>query len=289
MARTEIKARNVTGADLIVIDLTDAVLPSDFPQVDVTISDTNSFDKISSSVKLREAIDADQVVLTVNGVLLSKVASLQFLDKTKNIAKWNVVSITAADSPYSASPNDFIIGDTSSGNIIILLPELALEDVNGNDICIFRLDTTFTPNNLILCAAFVGESINAGSTIALRSQYECHTLTASSANLSWADRISGKSPWAFTFVDSTWAATVGEYIEANPTVSPFNIEFPDATLYKGFDIKIKKMTASANAVTLVAFGAQLIEGVATLDMTIENQCRTFTSNGIGWSATSGYL
>lgn len=281
--QTKIEARNISLiTPLVITDLVDAVLPAGLPS-NVLISDTNSYDKIASSRLLRVAIEANQVVLVVNDYQLGKEESLQFLDKTKNVAKWRPVYIMDADSPYTASEGEFVIVDATLGYVQIFLPPAL--GVRGNDICITRIDDT-AAGFAVEVYGDMGENIDIETSFSIQSQFEIVTVT--SAVTEWFKKVSKKAPWdvfSILFADSPWTALAGQYIEADPTAGDIVILFPDATKCKGKEIKVKKLSASANKVTPTAFGGQLIEGVASIDMTTQNICYTFTSNGIGWSIT----
>lgn len=282
--QTKVEAVNVTGSgNLIVRDLVDAVLPGTFPQTKVLLSEKNSYDKILSSVELRSLVVATSVFLVVNDYQLGKEESLEFLDKTKFVSKYRPITVAFADSPYTAQEGDFILIDATSGDVLISLPPALA--TRGNDIMAQRIDDT-SSGFFVEISGDLGETINYQASIRLKSQFEVATITSAASE--WFSKSANKAPWdvvSIAFADSPYSAVIGEYIEADPTGGDTVVQLPDATTCKGFEIKVKKLTASANKVIPTAQFPQLVEGVASIDMVVQNLCYTFTSNGTGWSIT----
>ncbi|WEK38022.1 MAG: hypothetical protein P0Y53_10970 [Candidatus Pseudobacter hemicellulosilyticus] len=73
-----------------------------------------------------------------------------------------------------------------------------------------------------------------------------------------------------------------EFVAANATALPFTIILPTAQGKVGQTYTIKKVDASANAVTLVASSSQRIDGEPEYQLTAQWKCITVVSDGINW-------
>jgi len=60
------------------------------------------------------------------------------------------------------------------------------------------------------------------------------------------------------------------------------LSLPDASTVTGKELDIKKIDASANVVTIDAFGAQTIDGAGSIDLTTQYQSRKLVSDGSVW-------
>lgn len=69
---------------------------------------------------------------------------------------------------------------------------------------------------------------------------------------------------------------------ANATGGAFTINLPTAASASGLPFNIKKIDSSANAVTIDPSGGELIDGAATLDLTVQWQSAQIQSNGTAW-------
>jgi hypothetical protein len=71
-------------------------------------------------------------------------------------------------------------------------------------------------------------------------------------------------------------------VQVDTSAGNVTLTLPPALAVRGFEIKIKKMTA-ANTVTVDGDGAETIDGAATLAWTTQYQSFTLVSDGTGWS------
>jgi hypothetical protein len=71
-------------------------------------------------------------------------------------------------------------------------------------------------------------------------------------------------------------------IKVDAGLNPVTLNLPDATANQGKVFYIKKMDSSVNAVTIDPFGAQTIDGLATLALTIQYESFTLVSDGNNW-------
>jgi len=82
---------------------------------------------------------------------------------------------------------------------------------------------------------------------------------------------------------AVYNANFGEYIVVTNATSGTTINLPDATIQVGWVIKIKKFSGEdVQVVTIVPFGAQLIDGFTGSTMNINRTMYTFTSVGGNW-------
>lgn len=66
------------------------------------------------------------------------------------------------------------------------------------------------------------------------------------------------------------------------TSAAFAVTLPLAADVPGWTFRVKKMDASANAVTVTASGTDLIDGAGTFPLTVQYQSVTVQSDGAAW-------
>ena len=76
------------------------------------------------------------------------------------------------------------------------------------------------------------------------------------------------------------------FILCDCTSNPITVNLPAAANYSGMSYSISKTDATANAVTVTANGAELIDGSATYSLSILNYYVTVFSTGTGWKVVS---
>ena len=69
---------------------------------------------------------------------------------------------------------------------------------------------------------------------------------------------------------------------ADATGGAFAVTLPPAAELPGWPFRVKKVDASANAVTVTASGTDLIDGAATYALAVQYQSVTIQSTGTGW-------
>jgi hypothetical protein len=86
-------------------------------------------------------------------------------------------------------------------------------------------------------------------------------------------------------VTKTAAHTVAEdddVVLCDATGGAFTVTLPKAGLFTGKQVIIKKIDASANAVTIDGNGAETIDGAATVAMSTQYESRTLFAGSTGW-------
>lgn len=84
-------------------------------------------------------------------------------------------------------------------------------------------------------------------------------------------------------VTAAYTARRGDdVIRGDATGAAFSITLPPANQYSGMQFIIKKIDASANAVTIDGNGAETIDGALTVALSTQYESRTLVSNGTGW-------
>jgi hypothetical protein len=84
-------------------------------------------------------------------------------------------------------------------------------------------------------------------------------------------------------VSAAHTAAMGEdVLLGDATGAAFTVTLPPAAQYKGLQFIIKKVDASANAVTIDGAGSETIDGAATLDLASQYDSATVISDGTGW-------
>lgn len=96
--------------------------------------------------------------------------------------------------------------------------------------------------------------------------------------------IQGLRPWLVPTATKTAAYTAryGELVIANPTVAGFTITAPRAEDHAGEVFAVKNASASTNAITIDAQGAELIDGAGSVTITTARESLTFVSDGGDW-------
>lgn len=84
-------------------------------------------------------------------------------------------------------------------------------------------------------------------------------------------------------VNAAYLAVAADgFIRADATPGAFSVTLPPAAQVPGKRMTIKKVDAGANAVTIDANAAELIDGALTKVMGAAYQSATIQSNGVGW-------
>lgn len=87
----------------------------------------------------------------------------------------------------------------------------------------------------------------------------------------------------FVTVTAAYTALGTDYvIRADATGAAFTVTLPPAADVKKRTYQVKKVDVSANAVTVDASGAELIDGAATFSLAAAYDAVTLYSNGTGW-------
>lgn len=81
---------------------------------------------------------------------------------------------------------------------------------------------------------------------------------------------------------ATTLTSVNGVVRADATAGAFAVTLPAASAVAGQTFWIKKVDASANAVTVTAAGTDLIDGAATYPLAVQYQSVTVRSFGTGW-------
>lgn len=66
------------------------------------------------------------------------------------------------------------------------------------------------------------------------------------------------------------------------TLGAFAVTLPPAADLPGWTFRVKKVDASANAVTVTPDGTETIDGAASYPLTVQYQSVTVQSDGTGW-------
>jgi hypothetical protein len=97
----------------------------------------------------------------------------------------------------------------------------------------------------------------------------------------WAQQITGNA--IVKSVTTTHSAeSTDSSILCDATAAGFTVTLPDATTCKGARLRIKKIDASANAVTVDGKGAQTLEGATTIVLVAQWDSAEIQSDGSNW-------
>jgi hypothetical protein len=83
--------------------------------------------------------------------------------------------------------------------------------------------------------------------------------------------------------DAAYTITDGDdVILCDATSAAFTLTLPKAGLHGGRVFYLKKVDASANAITIDGDGSETIDGAATQSLSVQWESKTLTSDGTGW-------
>lgn len=96
--------------------------------------------------------------------------------------------------------------------------------------------------------------------------------------------LTGKRRVATTTKTTAYTATLDDYlIRCDATSAAFTITLPAASTSGGVTFVVKKVDSTANAVTVDANAAELIDGAATQSLSTQNASYTIICDGTQWN------
>lgn len=124
-------------------------------------------------------------------------------------------------------------------------------------------------------------SVTGGTSQVLRQSSVGASVTVS--QLTYAD-ISGTlvnvALWNTTAKNSNYVAVAGDMVLAT-TTAPFTVTIPLSSANANLSIRVKKVSADLNAVTLTASGGDLIDGLASQSFNGQYTDIEITADGVG--------
>ena len=181
------------------------------------------------------------------------------------------------------------------------LPVVQVADSNGNpgagDTLTFYASGTSTPLDTFSDDALTVPNTNpvkadsAGRfpDIFLQDQdYKVVWKTAAGVTVATPDPVRAAEPNSTAVIAKTTTYTVtaadnGKLIKADATAGAFTITLPAAaTAGDGFEVSVKKVDSSANAVTLDADGSETIDGDTDVSLPNQFDVVTVRSDGTSW-------
>lgn len=85
-------------------------------------------------------------------------------------------------------------------------------------------------------------------------------------------------------ISADYIAVDADAILADASIGAITITLPEPTL--AARIIVKKTEASVNALTIVTFGSETIDGSASLTISGQNEARSIISDGVNWYTVS---
>lgn len=104
------------------------------------------------------------------------------------------------------------------------------------------------------------------------------TITPVGTNITIASVSSPGGLWNVVSKNSAYAAVAGDMVIAD-TTAPFTVTLPLASANSGKSIRVKKVTADVNTITVAISGADLIDGQATQTFNSQYTDLEVTSDG----------
>jgi len=192
-----------------------------------------------------------------DGILLvgtqhSIIAHNIIIDPSTYSAGYKGIYLTGVDTTYATHNKIY-------GNIIIATagnrPDYCIAEADANQ------DYNIYERNYLVGASDAPLNV-LGSNSLVRSNYNApamKTVTADYA-MSWAD----------------------ESILADASSAAITVTLPDPASYPNYEVMIKKIDSSANAVTITPYGSETIDGASSLTLANQNDAVRLRSDGTNW-------
>lgn len=175
--------------------------------------------------------------------------------------------------------------DGSGGAFTLTLPSAA-DVASGKGYDIQQVGTV----GAVTIATVSAQTINGAATFVLRPQYGVVRITSDGANW-YAEpfEIQRASPAAKTSAYTVKQADEGRLIPCDATSAGLTVTLPTVALAgNGFRIGIKKIDASANAVTVDGDSAETIDGAADFALNAQFETVWLICDGAAWHVWNFY-
>ena len=148
---------------------------------------------------------------------------------------------------------------------------------------------------LVICLANSAHAVTIGHNtgnilcignraITLQNDADYAILVYSDALSKWRCMSTGKQFLTVATKTANYTATVNDdVIECDGTSTAFTVTLPAATSSTGQKLYIKKIDASANAITIDGNASETIDGATTKTLSSQYASYTIICNGSGWS------
>jgi len=121
------------------------------------------------------------------------------------------------------------------------------------------------------------------SNVEITSLADQNLLVYVAANSRWENRSAASLPLAVVTKTADYTVTGNDYtVLCDATLGAIIITLPDAATLSGQYYNVKKIDATANAVTITPTAPDLIDGAATAIITLQWTSLTFQSDGTDW-------
>lgn len=230
-------------------------------------------------------VDAARLGHMEDGILdaSNRLGVVETSNATKDIA---MVATGTKTATYNAVNGDLVLADASSGVLPIVLPAAT----PGLKVAVKKIDSTA---NFVAITAHAGDTIEGGSPINLRLQYETRTLIASNGSWSVSSGLN-----TITTLDARYAlkltptavqtaaytAVAGDLARMDATSAARTVTLPAATV--GAVIAVRKTDSSANTVTITPNGTDTIDGNANSVLRMPGEVRVMIGISGGWVTQS---
>jgi len=189
---------------------------------------------------------------------------------------FNVVPTT---SNIGASFGDFVVADSTAGNISVNLPAASSVDPTGTNIVAIKNDGTGGHT--------VGVNLHAGDGADfVRTLTDGESIMVVSDGVTTWYAVAGYGQASGAGLNLTpvktadYNAVVDDYVQCDPTAAPFNVTLPSAAASGGAAvINVKNKTGSVNSVTVLPSGGDTIDLGPSVDIPAFGS-QTFVSDGV---------
>lgn len=130
---------------------------------------------------------------------------------------------------------------------------------------------------------YIGSLVNDGNGILFKSLTDANQGNALTDLTKWRRASGSNLPVSPTSANYTLTPNDG-FIPCNAGAGAFTLTLPATSSVPGASYYIKKLDSTANAITVVVTGGDVIDGASSFTMDIPNESVTLISDGAGnWS------
>jgi hypothetical protein len=171
-----------------------------------------------------------------------------------------------------------ILADPTGGNITLTMPS-AVSAGNGG---IVEIEHVGSAGKVTIVPAGA-QTIDGGSSVILIRPFAWFRLTSDGAN--WSAEGSDR-PFATAAKTADYTVTTadhGKTVTVDATAAPVTVTLPTAaSAGDGFNVTVKRIDATTNAVTIDGNGAETIDGALTLLLSTQYEAARLKCNGAAW-------
>jgi len=194
-------------------------------------------------------------------------------------------TVTTTPTDLANTSSTFVSVDATAGNIALSLPAANSTSGTPNSGRVIYIEKIDSSTNTVTISRAGADTIGSvgATSIVLTTQGACVMLVGSGTTWKLVPNTFAADSLQLKTVSSTpYTAVFSDYaVEVDATAGAFTFNLPAANAVpKGWQLKVKKIDASANAVTVTRAGADTIEGANTAALAAQWNSVNLTSDGV---------